>query len=117
MLPSFHGKVGKSLYYRVIHATSRSVGNRRQDVFFGEDDYETYLSLLKTWCGEEGIEIWAYCLMTNHVHLIVKPDKGSNLSRAIGETHRRYTRQINFRENWRGYLWQGRFASCPMDET
>ncbi|WP_456378582.1 transposase [Thiolapillus sp.] len=47
------------------------------------------MSLLKTWCGEEGIEIWAFCLMTNHVHLIVKPDKGSNLSQAIGETHRR----------------------------
>ena len=92
-------------------------GNRRQDVFFGEEDYEAYLSLLKAWCREEGIEIWAWCLMTNHVHLIVKPEKGSNLSRAIGETHRRYTRLINFRENWRGYLWQGRFASYPMDET
>ncbi len=97
------------------HITQR--GNRRQDVFFGEEDYETYLSLLKTWCGEEGIEVWAYCLMTNHVHLIVKPDKDSRLSRAIGEIHRRYTRLINFRENWRGYLWQGRFASYPMDET
>jgi len=48
--------------------------------------------------------------------LIVTPRKSSNLSRAIGETHRRYTRMINFRENWRGYLWQGRFASFPMDK-
>ena len=54
--------------------------------------------------------------MTNHVHLIVTPGSSSNLSRAIAETHRRYTRMINFRENWRGYLWQGRFASFPMDE-
>ncbi len=54
--------------------------------------------------------------MTNHVHLIVRPAKSSNLSRAIGETHRRYTRMINFRKNWRGYLWQGRFASFPMDK-
>ena len=96
------------------HITQR--GNRRQDVFFRDGDYLAYLSLLKEWCGKEGIDIWAYCLMTNHVHLVVKPRKGSNLSRAIGETHRRYTRMINFRENWRGYLWQGRFASYPMDE-
>jgi len=71
---------------------------------------------LKTQCQTEGIDIWAYCLMTNHIHLIVRPDKKSNLSRAIGETHRNYTRMINFREKWRGYLWQGRFSSFPLDE-
>jgi putative transposase len=54
--------------------------------------------------------------MTKHVHIIVTPNKHSNLGRAIGETHRRYTRMINFREGWKGYLWQGRFASFPMDE-
>jgi putative transposase len=43
--------------------------------------------------------------MTNHVHLILKPNKQSNLGKAIGETHRRYTRMINFREHWKGYLW------------
>ena len=91
-------------------------GNRRQDVFFCDDDYIFYLDLLKHWCDEEGIEVWAYCLMTNHVHLILKPHQDSNLSKAIGETHRRYTRMINLREDWRGYLWQGRFSSYPMDE-
>ncbi len=91
-------------------------GNRRQDVFFCDDDYIFYLGLLKEWCNTEGIEIWAYCLMTNHVHLVLRPGQGSNLSKAIAETHRRYTRMINFRENWRGYLWQGRFSSYPMDE-
>ncbi len=96
------------------HITQR--GNRRQDVFFKEEDYLYYLELLKHWCDDEKIEIWSYCLMSNHVHLIVTPRKSSNLSRAIGETHRRYTRMINFRENWRGYLWQGRFASFPMDK-
>ena len=96
------------------HVTQR--GNRRQDVFFCDGDFQAYLDLLKKWCSRESVKIWAYCLMTNHVHLIVKPEEGSNLSRAIGETHRRYTRRINFREQWRGYLWQGRFASFPMDE-
>jgi putative transposase len=68
------------------------------------------------WCGEEGVEIWGYCLMPNHVHLIAVPDSEAALRRAVGEAHRRYTRRINFREKWRGYLWQGRFASFVMDE-
>ncbi len=55
--------------------------------------------------------------MTNHVHLVLKPGQDSNLSKAIAETHRRYTRMINFRENWRGYLWQGRFSSYPMEQA
>jgi putative transposase len=92
-------------------------GNRRQDVFFCDDDYIFYLKLLRTWCTTEDIEILAYCLMTNHVHLILKPGQNSNLSRAIAETHRRYTRMINFRQNWRGYLWQGRFSSYPMEQA
>jgi putative transposase len=97
------------------HITQR--GNRRQDVFFNAGDYEYYLELLKEWCKEEELEVWAYCLMTNHVHLIISPGNHSNLSRAIGEVHRRYTRMINFREKWRGYLWQGRFSSFPMEES
>ena len=68
------------------------------------------------WCGQRGGEVWAYCLMPNHVHLIAVPQSEDGLARAIGEAHRRYTRRINFREGWRGYLWQGRFASFVMDE-
>jgi putative transposase len=68
------------------------------------------------WCKERGVEIWAYCLMPNHVHLIAVPQSEDGLGRAIGEAHRRYTRRINFREKWRGYLWQGRFASFVLDE-
>jgi len=63
------------------------------------------------------VEIWAWCLMPNHVHLIVVPETENGLARAIGEAHRRYTRRINSRENWKGHLWQERFASFPMDET
>jgi len=91
-------------------------GNRRQDVFFEQGDYEYYLRLLKEWCALEDIELWSYCLMTNHVHLIVKPNANSQLAKAIGEVHRRYTQHINAREGWKGYLWQGRFSSYPMSE-
>jgi putative transposase len=96
------------------HVTQR--GNRRQETFFGADDYAAYLSLLGEWCGRCGVAVWAYCLMPNHVHLIVVPDRAEALRRALGETHRRYTRRVNFRAGWRGYLWQGRFASFPLDE-
>jgi len=54
--------------------------------------------------------------MPNHVHLIVVPSSEDGLRSAIGEAHRRYSRRINFREGWRGHLWQGRFASYPMNE-
>jgi putative transposase len=96
------------------HVTQR--GNRRQPTFFQEDDYRAYLALLGEWCGRCGVQVWAYCLMPNHVHLIVVPQSEDGLRRGLGEAHRRYTRRINFREGWRGHLWQGRFASFAMDE-
>jgi len=63
-----------------------------------------------------GVEILAYCLMPNHVHLVAVPARPDSLRRALGEAHRRYSMQINQRQGWTGYLWQGRFRSCPMDE-
>jgi putative transposase len=96
------------------HITQR--GNRRQQTFFNESDYAAYLELMTEWCREQGVEIWSYCLMPNHTHSIAVPSSEEGLRWAIGETHRRYTRRINFREKWRGYLWQGRFASFVMDE-
>ena len=68
------------------------------------------------WCRAEGVAIWGYCLMPNHSHLLAVPSAASGLRRAVGEAHRRYTRCSNFREQWRGYLWQGRLASFVMDE-
>ena len=91
------------------HITQR--GNRRQKTFFNNKDYATYIDLMAEWCNRCGVEIWAYCLMPNHVHLIAVPDTENSLAKAIGEAHRRYTRHINFRKGWRGHLWQGRFAS------
>jgi putative transposase len=85
--------------------------------FFRDEDYREYITLMAEWCRKCGVEIWAYCLMPNHVHLIAVPESEESLRRGIGEAHRRYSRMINFRENWRGHLWQGRFASFPMDES
>jgi len=96
------------------HVTQR--GNRRQTTFFTEDDYRYYLAELAEWSAFHDVLIWSYCLMPNHVHLIAVPKEEDGLKLAIGETHRRYARRINFRMGWRGHLWQGRFSSCPMDE-
>jgi REP-associated tyrosine transposase len=96
------------------HVTQR--GNRRQQTFFCDEDYDCYLRLMAQFCQAEHVEIWAYCLMPNHVHLIAVPQTPDGLRRAIGEAHRRYTRMVNFREGWRGHLWQGRFASFVLDE-
>ena len=97
------------------HVTQR--GNRRQDTFFGDDDYRSYLSLLAECCRKAGTEVWAYCLMPNHVHLVLVPSHEDGLRAALGETHRRYTRHVNLREDWRGHLWQERFHSFAMDEN
>src|SRR5262249_20206153 len=96
------------------HITQR--GNRRQRTFFCDEDYHCYLELMAQWCGAHEVEVWAYCLMPNHVHLIAVPRTAEGLTRAIGEAHLRYSRMITFREKWRGHLWQGRFASYVLDE-
>lgn len=75
-----------------------------------------YLDLAQEWCQRFGVQIWSYCLMPNHVHLIAVPEKVESLRRTIGEIHQRYTRAINFRMRWRGHLWRGKFHSCPMDD-
>ncbi|MGE5545099.1 MAG: transposase [Bacillota bacterium] len=97
------------------HITQR--GNRRQLTFLREEDYKTYLYLMADWCSKHKVDIWAYCLMPNHVHLIAVPPSKEDLTKAIGEAHRRYTCQVNSREGWKGHLWQGRFYSFPLAES
>ena len=96
------------------HVTQR--GNRRQQTFFCDDDYRYYIELLSRYAQQANTEIWAYCLMPNHVHLVMVPDQEDGLRAALGEAHRHYTRHINFRQKWRGHLWQERFHSFLMDE-
>src|SRR5277367_5962657 len=62
------------------------------------------------------VACWAYCLMLNHVHLILNPADEPGLARAVGEAHRRYAAYIGARERWTGHLFQARFASVAMDE-
>lgn len=97
------------------HVTQR--GNRKQQVFFGEHDYAAYRDLVAAACAANEIRCLAWCLMPNHVHLILVPGSAGALRAALGEAHRRYSRRINLAHGWTGYLWQGRFASYPMDDA
>jgi putative transposase len=86
------------------------------DVFDGDVDRFLYLELIKKHTIRCGVEILAWCLMTNHVHFLAIPKEESSLAKAFGEAHRLYTRMKNFRMDARGYLFQGRFNSCVLDE-
>ncbi|MFT5483309.1 MAG: putative transposase [Halieaceae bacterium] len=97
------------------HVTQR--GNRGQKTFFSNEDYQAYFGMLAGAKAKSGVEIWAYCFMPNHVHLVVVPEDKDSLAAFFSEAHRRYTRMINRREGWRGHLWQERFHSFIMDET
>ncbi|HEX6374826.1 MAG TPA: transposase [Allosphingosinicella sp.] len=96
------------------HVTQR--GNRRQLTFFSDGDYRLYKRYLAAACAQTTTAVWAWCLMPNHVHLLLVPAAADGLAKALGDTHRRYTRAINVREGWIGHLWQARFTSFVMDE-
>jgi len=96
------------------HITQR--GNRREDVFFVDEDYQIYLEWLNHYCQKYQLEILAYCLMTNHVHLVAVPRNEDSLHLALKPLHMRYAQRINRANKWNGHFWQGRYFSSPLDE-
>jgi putative transposase len=96
------------------HVTAR--GNRREPIFFEDGDQEVYLDLLCEQLAKARVELWAYCLMPNHVHLILCPATAEGLALALGAAHRRWANFVNARGRWRGHLFDGRFASVAMEE-
>ena len=96
------------------HITQRGV--RSMDIFADDRDRQTYLQYMVEEAERCGITFLGWCLMTNHVHLIAVPEQEDSLARAIGNAHRRYTRGKNLEAGVRGYLFQGRFHSCVLDE-
>lgn len=96
------------------HITQR--GSRNQKVFFSKADRRNYMGILKEEITKHQVEIWAYCLMDNHVHFIAVPQNQDGLAKVFREAHKRYARMVNQRQGWRGHLWQERFHSFVMDE-
>jgi putative transposase len=91
-------------------------GNRAERIFFEPDDYALYKDWLAESCRRFGVACWAYCLMPNHVHLILTPDDGAALALALSRAHRLYAGYVNARARQTGHLFQGRFGSIAMDE-
>lgn len=93
----------------IHHVTQR--GSRRQRTFFCPEDYVLYRDLLAARCEENDVEILQYCLMPNHVHLLLRPNDVTGMSRALKAAHSAYARRINGRHDWSGHLWQSRYWS------
>ncbi len=96
------------------HVTQR--GNHRQDVFFCDQDRRTYLTILRDHGRLFQLRVLAWCLMTNHVHLVVIPERRDSLARVFGRTHCEYARWLHVRQRQVGHLWQNRFHSCPLEQ-
>ena len=97
------------------HVTQR--GNRRERIFFHEEDYTLYRDWLAESCRKFGVEVWAYCQMPNHVHLILSPADPSGLGLALARAHRLYAGFVNARARQTGHVFQGRYGSVAMDEA
>ena len=96
------------------HVTQR--GNYQYPVFDEENDFKQYLYWLKEYSLKYGLKIWAYCLMTNHVHFICVPTKETSLAKTFNSLHMRYSQYLNTKRGKKGHLWQGRFYSSILDE-
>lgn len=96
------------------HVTQR--GNNRATVFFDDEDRWFYANILKQYSQKYKLEIWAYCLMRNHVHLLAVPREDTSLAKGIGLTNMVYTQYINRRLGNSGRIWQNRFFSCAVEK-
>jgi putative transposase len=96
------------------HVTQR--GNGRAQTFFSDADYRHYRDLLVDQCGQHDVTILGWCLMPNHVHLILTPSDEDALRGALSRVHRMYAGYIHAREKRTGHFWQGRFGCVAMDE-
>ena len=97
------------------HITQR--GNRREQVFFTDEDRQAYLGWLTEYTEKHEVDILAYCLMTNHIHLVAVPRTEDGLQQTLKPLHMRYAQRINRTRGWKGHLWQGRFFSSALDEA
>ena len=88
------------------HVTQR--GNFRRNVFLDDEDRETYLALLANHASSAELDILGYCLMTNHVHLIVVPKRRDSMATTFRRVHGSYSQWLNIRLRRTGHAWQSR---------
>ncbi|MGB2629927.1 MAG: transposase [Candidatus Omnitrophota bacterium] len=91
-------------------------GNRREPVFSIKEDYEKYLKLLWKYKNRYKAKIYAYCLMENHVHIILEPSCKLTLKKIMHGMNLSYSKWFNIRYDKCGHLWQGRFKSFVIQK-
>lgn len=91
-------------------------GNNREDVFFDDDDRRQYLSFLKRYTERWNSSVMVYCLMTNHIHLLMKPLSDESLFKTMQGTTLCYSQYANRKYGRSGRLWENRYHSCIVDE-
>lgn len=92
-------------------------GNRQQDIFLSDDNRRAYLRILSLALQKHGTRCLAWCLMSNHVHLILVPRSVDGLRAPLSSTHTSYAQLVNREQKVSGHLFQGRFSSYPMDDA
>lgn len=97
-----------------VHLIQR--GNNRSACFYAEDDYHVYLGHLAEQAAKHGCALHAYCLMTNHVHLLVTPQHEDSLAQLMKALGQRYVQYVNRTYRRSGTLWEGRFRSCLLQD-
>ena len=107
-------RLARAVFVNVPHHITQR-GNRREDVFFTDEDRLVYLGWLKDYSHRYQVDILAYCLMTNHVHLVAVPIEAEGLSQVLKPLHMRYAQRLNREKGWKGHVWQGRYFSSPLD--
>jgi len=108
-------RVARSVFAHVPHHVTQR-GNRREDVFFTDEDRQIYLRWLREYAEKHHVDILAYCLMTNHIHLIAVPSSEEGLQQLLKPLHMRYAQRLNRAQGWKGHVWQGRYFSSALDE-
>lgn len=94
------------------HIVQRGV--RSMDIFTCDDDRRVYLGLVRECALRHHVSLVAWCLMTNHSHLVGVPEEHDSLAKALGEVARRYARLMNAREGVTGHFFQERYFSYPI---
>lgn len=97
------------------HVTQR--GNARQIILASDAERLVYLELLQRYVSLYQLSLLGYCLMSNHVHLVMVPREAGTLATALKQTHGRYASYWNAAHKSSGHVWQGRFYSCPLDSA
>jgi putative transposase len=90
-------------------------GNHDQSVFEAPADYLLYLEWIQEYISRYRVEVWAYCLMPNHVHVVCVPKTETALAQAFNNLHMRYAHYFNGKRSASGQLWRPRFMSCALD--